>query len=56
MEVMQMKTLLVRAIIVSISLIAISLMFAAQINARIDPQLAVGIWLFNEGKGDSARE
>jgi len=51
-----MKTLLVRAIIVSISLIAISLMFAAQINARIDPQLAVGIWLFNEGKGDSARD
>jgi hypothetical protein len=56
MEVMQMKTLWVKTTIVYIGLIAISLMFATQISARVDPKLAVGIWLFNEGKGDVAKD
>jgi hypothetical protein len=56
MEVMQMKTLWMKSAIVYIGLITISLMFATQINAKVDLQLAVGIWLFNEGKGDVAKD
>lgn len=51
-----MKTLWVKSAIVYIGLIAISLMFATQISARVDPKLAVGMWLFNEGKGDVAKD
>ncbi|MDQ1327928.1 MAG: LamG protein [Candidatus Poribacteria bacterium] len=51
-----MKTLWVKSAVVYIGLIAISLMFATQISARVDPELAVGIWLFNEGKGDAAKD
>ena len=55
-EVIRMRTLWTRLTIVSVSLIAIGLIFVAQTNARIDPQLAVGIWLLNEGKGDATKD
>jgi hypothetical protein len=53
---MQMKTLWIKATTVCIGLVVISLMFATQINAKVDLQLTVGIWLFNEGKGDVAKD
>ncbi|MBC8228669.1 LamG domain-containing protein [bacterium] len=39
-----------------ISLIAISLMFTIQSFAEIDLEAAVGIWLFDEGKGDTVTD
>ena len=39
-----------------ISLVAISLMFAGISSAKIDPKTIAGIWLFDEGKGDIAKD
>lgn len=39
-----------------ISFVVISLMLADVSNAKIDPKTAVGIWLFDEGKGDKAKD
>jgi len=50
MEVMKVT----RLPVLYISLIAISLMFTPQSFAKIDFSTAVGIWLFDEGKGDTA--
>jgi hypothetical protein len=39
-----------------ISLIVISLLFIDLSYARINPETCVGVWLFNEGKGDVAKD
>lgn len=39
-----------------ISFILISLMFVGISFARIDPETCVGLWLFDEGKGDTAKD
>ncbi len=41
-----------RLTIICISFIIVSLMFAGQSYAEIDPETVLGIWLFDEGKGD----
>ena len=49
-----MKT--VRLALLCISLIIIVLMFVGISYARIDPKTIVGIWLFDEGTGDLAKD
>ncbi len=49
-----MKVVVAKFSIVCISLIVISLMFAGQSYAEIDPKTIVGIWLFDDGSGDKA--
>ncbi len=39
-----------------ISLVVISLRFAGISSAKIDPKNIVGMWLFDEGKGDIAKD
>lgn len=51
-----MRFLCIKSSILFASLIVISLILVTQTNARVDPKLAVGIWLFNEGKGDEAKD
>lgn len=46
----------VKLITVFICLITINLLFVAQISAKVDLKLAVGIWVFNENKGDTAKD
>jgi len=43
-----------RLTIICISFIIVSLMFAGQSYADVDPETIVGIWLFDEGEGDVA--
>ncbi len=43
-----------RLTIICISFIIVSLMFAGQSYADVDPETIVGIWLFDEGGGDVA--
>ena len=45
-----------RLTIVCISSIVVSLMFAGLSDAKINPESIVGIWLFDEGKGDAAAD
>lgn len=45
-----------RFTIFSISFLVISMMFVGMSNAAIDPDTVVGIWLFDEGKGDIAKD
>ncbi|HIE30467.1 TPA: LamG domain-containing protein, partial [Candidatus Poribacteria bacterium] len=45
-----------RLALICVSIIVISLIFAGQSFAKIDPKTAVGIWLFDEGKGDIAKD
>ena len=45
-----------RLTIVCISLIIISLMFVGLSDAKIDKKNIMGIWLFDEGKGDVAKD
>jgi hypothetical protein len=52
MEVIKMT----RLTIVGISLIIISLMLAGVNHAKIDPKDIIGIWLFDEGKGDAVTD
>ncbi len=51
-----MKTVVAKLTIVCISLIVISLMFTAQGDAKIDPESIVGLWLFDEGNGNVAKD
>ena len=51
-----MKTVVVRLALVCVSLIFISLMFTGLSDARIDPETIVGVWLFDEGKGEVAKD
>jgi hypothetical protein len=53
MEVIKMVRLTIAAII---SFILVSLIFAGQSSAKIDPKTIVGLWLFDEGKGDIAKD
>ena len=39
-----------------VSFIVISLIFVGISYARVDPETAVGVWLFDEGKGDTAKD
>jgi len=48
MEVTKMK----RLTIICISFIIVSLMFAGQIYAKVNPDTVLGAWLLDEGKGD----
>jgi hypothetical protein len=45
-----------RFTVVVLSLIVISLMFVGRSAAIIDPETCAGIWLFNDGKGDTAKD
>ena len=45
-----------RFTVVVISFIFVSLMFAGISDAKIDPETVVGIWLFDEDKGDTAKD
>jgi hypothetical protein len=46
----------VRLLLVSVSVIAIILMFTSQSYAKIDPKNVMGMWLFNDGSGDKAQD
>ena len=50
-----MKTVVARLAFLCVSLIVISL-FGGLSNAKIDPESIVGVWLFDEGKGDAAAD
>ncbi|MGD8501284.1 MAG: PA14 domain-containing protein, partial [Phycisphaerales bacterium] len=41
---------------ICISLVIVSLMFAGQSHAEVDPETLVGMWLFDEGTGDVAQD
>ncbi len=45
-----------RLTIICISCIIVSLMFAGQSYAQVDQETVVGIWLFDEGGGDVAKD
>ena len=45
-----------RLTIICISCVIVSLMFAGQSSAKVDPVTMVGIWLFDEGTGDIAQD
>ena len=45
-----------RLTVLCISLIAVSLMFAGISDAKIDPNAIVGVWLFDEGTGNVAKD
>ena len=51
-----MKIVMVNLMLVCISLIVLSLMFVGISNAEFDPKTVVGMWLFDEGKGDTATD
>jgi hypothetical protein len=51
-----MKNIVVRLTIVCVSLMVIGLTFTAQVDAKIDPGTCVGAWLFDEGKGNIAKD
>ena len=44
------------SIIALISLVVFSLLFAGPGYAKMDPKNVIGLWLFNEGKGDVTRD
>jgi len=43
-------------IMILLFIIAISLIIASSAFAKIDPKTMVGLWLFDEGKGDTAKD
>ena len=45
-----------RLTIIFISLIVISLMFVGQNHAKLDPQIIIGIWLFDEDTGQTTKD
>ena len=51
-----MKTVVVRLAVVCVSIIVISLMLIGQSFTKIDPETCVGMWLFDDGKGDTAKD
>ena len=51
-----MKTATARLGLVYLILIIISLMFSNISDAKIDPESIVGVWLFDEGKGDITKD
>jgi hypothetical protein len=51
-----MKPITAKLSVVCISLIVIGLLFTGVSNANIDPSKCVGVWLFDEGKGEIAKD
>ncbi len=51
-----MKAMVARLTIMCISLIVLGLMSTGQSDAKIDWETAVGIWTFDDGKGDIAED
>lgn len=51
-----MNTRITKATILCVSLIAINLIFTGQSFAEIDPDAILGVWLFDEGKGDTTKD
>ena len=51
-----MKIIMPNLMLACISLIVLSLMFAGISNAEFDLKTVVGMWLFDEGKGDTAAD
>ncbi|MFQ6043984.1 MAG: LamG-like jellyroll fold domain-containing protein [Candidatus Poribacteria bacterium] len=51
-----MKTIVQRLIIVCMSIIFISLIFTYFVEARVDPETAVGVWLFDKPKVDTVED
>jgi hypothetical protein len=45
-----------RLTVICISFIVVSLMFVGICDAKIDPKSIAGVWLFDEGKGDVAKD
>ncbi|MBC8232516.1 hypothetical protein H8E77_23460 [bacterium] len=45
-----------RLTVLCFSFIVISLMLAGVSNAKIDPETCTGMWLFDDGKGDTAKD
>lgn len=51
-----MKSRILNLIWASVGLIVWALMYTSQSEAKIDPETAVGVWLFDEGSGNIARD
>lgn len=51
-----MKSIATKPIILFLGLIVVSLLLANVCDAKIDPKTCVGAWLFDEGKGDTAKD
>lgn len=51
-----MKIVMTNSMLTCFSLIIVSLMFASVANAEFDPKTVVGMWLFDEGKGNTAAD
>ena len=51
-----MKTIVARLKLLCVSLMVISLMFVGISSAKIDLETCVGMWLFDEGSGDVAKD
>ena len=51
-----MKSIVVRLSLICISTVIISLIFTGISYTRIDPETCVGMWLFDESKGDIAKD
>ena len=45
-----------RFVVVCISFIIVSLIFAGMSDAKVDPKSIVGMWLFDKGSGDTAKD
>jgi hypothetical protein len=51
-----MKYLEVKLTLLCVGIISISLIFTALSSAKIDPKTLTGVWFFDEGKGDIAKD
>ena len=51
-----MKRITGNVVSIGISLLIICLLFALQIEAEIEPGSAIGIWLLNEGDGNTIND
>ena len=51
-----MKAVKVRLALIWVNIIVFGLMLIGQSGAKIDPKTIVGLWLFDEGKGDTAKD
>ncbi len=51
-----MRTVGTKLTIVFISMVIIGLMFSSLSRAAVDPETAVGIWLFDEGDGNNVKD
>ncbi|MDQ1328795.1 MAG: hypothetical protein QG641_2081 [Candidatus Poribacteria bacterium] len=51
-----MRSLTAKLIVSCVSLVVVGLILTGVSNAKIDPKTCVGVWLFDEGKGDIAKD